>query len=242
MPDSNLGEQMTTCCTVDENTVLFSRLLLHQNRSKPSLMVDGNSYGTSNSSQSIILTTNFSEVHVQEGACGGQSVELSDEDDYLGAEEHYVTASKQKVGEPSFVTNIDDIAEFNIDDTTELTMNKSTQTCVNEPSRNADQYENHGQRVAQAISSNRGRAQGRGNRARGSTQVYSRGTNITGAGRQRSRSVGSSAQVYVNTPTARQTANRRRDAPGYQHNKKRSPRRGMQPSFYKGSWGTPRGG
>jgi len=68
------------------------------------------------------------EVPGEEGACGGQSVEHSDEDNYLD-DELYETASKQKVGEPTFETIIDDVDEL-IDDTAELTMNKSTQTYV----------------------------------------------------------------------------------------------------------------
>jgi len=61
------------------------------------------------------------EVPGDEGACGGQHVGLSDEDDYLD-DDLYGTALKQKVEEPSFETIIDDVDEL-IDNTANQTMN-----------------------------------------------------------------------------------------------------------------------
>jgi len=70
----------------------------------------------------------ISEVPGDEGASGGQHVGLSDENDCLD-DELYGTASKQKVGEPSFETTIDDGDEI-IDNTAKITMNKCTQTYI----------------------------------------------------------------------------------------------------------------
>jgi len=82
--------------------------------------------------EKTVFTPDISEVHVQGEACGGQSADLSDGGgDYLETEEQHVTASKQKVGVPTFESlEFDDIDELNIDDTNETTRNKSTQTCI----------------------------------------------------------------------------------------------------------------